>query len=69
MKKVKANQFKALSDFCNTVAAAWFTAGTVVPVINQSTDLTGTVILTGKSSLLALFFLMLSLYFAGRTKL
>ena len=31
MQRLKPAQLKALSDFANTVAAAWFTAGIISP--------------------------------------
>lgn len=31
MQRLKPAQLKALSDFANTVAAAWFTAGVISP--------------------------------------
>lgn len=35
MKKLNQAQLKALSDFANTVAAAWFTAGVISPFFTK----------------------------------
>jgi len=32
MKNLKPSQLKALSDFLNTIAAAWFSAGVISPL-------------------------------------
>jgi len=38
MRKLKPAQLKALSDFANTVAAAWFTAGIISPFFSKPTS-------------------------------
>ncbi len=39
MKRLSVNQRKALSDFANTVAAAWFTAGVISPFFTKPKSL------------------------------
>ena len=39
MANLKPIQFKALSNFANTVAAAWFSAGVVSPFFTKSDSL------------------------------
>ncbi len=35
MKRLSPVQLKSLSEFANTVAAAWFTAGVIAPVFTR----------------------------------
>ena len=35
MDELKPAQLKALSDFANTIAAAWFSAGVISPVFTK----------------------------------
>jgi hypothetical protein len=39
MRGLKSAQLKALSDFANTVAAAWFTAGVISPFFTKPASL------------------------------
>jgi hypothetical protein len=39
MKRYKASQLKALSDFANMLAAAWFTAGIISPFFTKPISL------------------------------
>ena len=39
MKELSSAQLKSLSEFANTVAAAWFTAGVISPVFTKPKSL------------------------------
>jgi len=56
MKGLSSVQLKALSDFSNTVAAAWFTAGIISPVFTKP-----------KSLVELITFLLVSLLMTGAT--
>ena len=63
-----AGQLKALSDFCNTIAAAWFSAGVISPFFIKAENLLTTVILGLAAILVSALFLALSLHFVRRMK-
>ncbi len=68
MKNLKPSQFKALSEFCNTIAAAWFSAGVISPFFIKSENLLSAIILGLAAILISVLFLGLSLYLVRRVK-
>lgn len=61
MSNLKASQLKGLSDFLNTVAAAWFSAGAISPLfISENFN---------KVLYLALIEIMMALFFLGASLL
>lgn len=67
--KLRSVQRKALSDFLNTIAAAWFTAGVISPLFIQTENIGKTVVLGGLSVTITVIILMLSLNLVRMTKL
>ena len=68
MKDLNPRQLKALSEFFNTIAAAWFSAGVISPIFSGIENLTRTVILLFISALVTLSSLYMSLYLLREAK-
>lgn len=68
MVGLTANQLKVLSDFLNTIAAAWFTAGAISPLFIKSENIFRTILLGLIAVSLSLGLLSLSLSVARRIK-
>lgn len=66
MGNLKDGQIKGLSDFLNTVAAAWFSAGVISPLFANTESIVKTLFLSGIEISMALFFLSLSLLLLRR---
>jgi len=69
MKELKPSQLKALSEFLNTIAAAWFSAGIISPIFVKPENFPTTLVLALVAIIAALSFLALSLYFVRKVKL
>jgi len=69
MRNLKDGQIKGLSDFLNTVAAAWFSAGVVSPLFAITESITKILFLSGIEISMALSFLSLSLLLLRRVQL
>ena len=61
MGNLKDGQIKGLSDFLNTVAAAWFSAGVISPLFANTESVMKILFLSGIEISMALSFLSLSL--------
>lgn len=69
MRKLKPGQLKALSEFLNTIAAAWFTAGVISPLFIKPENLTKALVLAATAILMTGFFLTWSLTLVKTVKL
>lgn len=69
MKNLTPSQLKTLSEFLNTVAAAWFTAGVISPIFVKPEDLSTTINLAFTSLVLTSSFLGLSLLLVRKLKI
>lgn len=69
MQNLTASQLKALSEFLNTIAAAWFTAGVISPFFLKPEDFSRALILGFAAVALAATFLSFSLSIVRRVKL
>ena len=69
MGNLKDGQIKGLSDFLNTVAAAWFSAGAISPLFIKTEILGKALFISGIEIVMALFFLGISLLLLRRVKL
>ena len=69
MNNLGSSQLKGLSEFLNTVAATWFSAGIISPIFIESENLIRTLVLSGTEILLALLFLRASLLLLRKVKL
>lgn len=67
MNGLSKGQFRALSDFFNTVAAAWFTGGIITPFFSGIPSVEK-IQFSIAGVVNAYVFLNFSLYFAGRIK-
>lgn len=69
MRKLKESQIKGLSEFLNTVAAAWFSAGVVTPFfIGSGSRLIAIAVSIGEI-IMSLFFLAGSLSLLRKVEL
>ena len=59
--KLRPAQRKTLSDFLNTIAAAWFTAGVISPLFIQTENIGKSVVFGGLSIAITVILLILSL--------
>jgi hypothetical protein len=62
MKSLKSSQLKALSEFLNTIAAAWFSAGVISPFFIKPESLLRAILLGFSAFVLALSLLYWSIY-------
>lgn len=69
MPKLRQSQLKGLSEFLNTIAAAWFTAGVIGPLFVRNDDFGKTLLLAVISLLLCAGFLGISLSFLRGVKI
>lgn len=69
MRNLKDGQIKGLSDFLNTVAAAWFSAGAISPLFIKTEVIGKTILISGIEIVMALFFLSISLLLLREVKL
>jgi len=69
MKKLRQSQLKALSEFLNTIAAAWFSAGVISPLFIKPENLIKALILAGIAILMTIFLLAWSLSLLRRVKI
>lgn len=69
MRNLVPAQLKGLSEFLNTVAAAWFSAGAISPFFTKIESLTKTILLSTMAIALALSFLFGSVYLLRRVRL
>lgn len=69
MKNLTPNQLKSLSEFLNTLAATWFSAGVISPFFIKSEDIIKTVALGLTAIGLSLGLLSLSLSTIRKVKL
>jgi hypothetical protein len=67
--KLRPAQKNKLSEFFNTIAAAWFTIGVISPLFIQSGNINKTIILGGVSLLLTSIFVYWSLSLVEKIKL
>jgi hypothetical protein len=67
--KLNAIQHKGLSEFLNTVAAAWFSAGAISPLFINSEDISKIIFLSGIEIFMALLFLIVSLLLLRKVEL
>lgn len=68
MSNLKESQLKGLSDFLNTVAAAWFSAGAISPLF-ISENFNKVLYLALIEIIMALFFLGVSLLLLRKVKI
>ncbi len=68
MKKLTSSQRKALSEFLNTIAAGWFSAGIIAPFFIKPQNIVSVIIGGGLAIIMTMFFLGLSLYLVRRIK-
>jgi len=69
VENLRPSQLKALSEFLNTVVAAWFSAGVISPLFIKPENLFKALVLAGIAISMALFFLIWSLSLVKRVKL
>jgi hypothetical protein len=69
MENLKPAQLKGLSEFLNTIAATWFSAGVISPLFIKPENLFKTVLLAGIAIIMSLFFLIWSLALLKKVKL
>jgi hypothetical protein len=69
MENLKPSQLKGLSEFLNTIAAAWFSAGVISPLFIKPESLSKTLFLAGIAVIMSLFFLIWSLSLLRRVRL
>jgi len=69
MKKLRQSQLKALSEFLNTIAAAWFSAGVISPLFIKPENLIKALILAGIAIVMTIFLLAWSLSLLRRVKI
>lgn len=69
MKELAPGQLKALSEFLNTIAAAWFTAGIISPFFIKIEDPLNVLILGTIAIIFSVAFLFASLFFVRKVKL
>lgn len=69
MRNLKSGQLKALSEFLNTVAAAWFSVGVIAPLFTRPDDFSKILLPTSTAIALTVIFLVLSLYSVRKVKL
>jgi hypothetical protein len=69
MKKLRPSQLKALSEFLNTIAAAWFSAGVISPLFIKPENLIKALILAGIAIVMTIFLLAWSLSLLRRVKI
>lgn len=62
-------QYKALSEFLNTIAAAWFTAGVISPFFIKPVNLISAIFLGGIALILTMFCLGWSLLLVRKIKI
>jgi len=69
VRKLKPSQLKVLSEFFNTVAAAWFSAGIISPFFVKSESLLNTIILGTVAIMLSMSSLGGAVFLVRRIKL
>lgn len=69
MRNLKPGQLKALSEFLNTVAAAWFTAGIIAPIFIELKDISKTIVLGLVAFVTSMGFLASSLQLVRKIRL
>ncbi|MEK7061303.1 MAG: hypothetical protein AAB954_01430 [Patescibacteria group bacterium] len=67
MKSLKEAQVKGLSEFLNTVAAAWFSAGAILPLFITE-NFNKVLFFASTEIIMSLFFLTGSLLLLGKIK-
>ncbi|OGD98258.1 hypothetical protein A3A49_00400 [Candidatus Curtissbacteria bacterium RIFCSPLOWO2_01_FULL_38_11b] len=68
MGSLNSNQLKALSEFFNTVAAAWFSAGVISPLFIKPQNLLNIVVIIAIAITMTMSFLYLSLFLVKTLK-
>jgi len=69
VRNLQSSQIKGLSEFLNTVAAAWFSAGVISPFFVSTENQPLVVLIAGAQITLSLFFLSVSLSLLRNVKL
>lgn len=67
--RLKDSQIKGLSEFLNTVAAAWFSAGAIYPLFASTENPQIFILYSGIEIIMAVFFLSVSLLLLKEVKL
>lgn len=68
MKNLTPSQLKSLSEFFNTIAAAWFSAGIISPLFIKPESIVRALLLGAISVILSLSILIWALYIVRRVK-
>lgn len=66
--KLKSNQYKGLSEFLNTIAAAWFSAGVISPLFIEYQNPIKTFTISTVALILTSISLVWSLQLLGRIR-
>ena len=69
MKNLTLSQLKVLSEFFNTIAAAWFSAGVISPFFIKPESVTKTIAFGTVAIILSIMLLILSLRLVKRIKI
>lgn len=69
MNQFTPSQLKTLSEFMNTIAAAWFTAGVIAPLFIKPESIIKIIPLVGIAVLMTASFLGWSLFLVRRIKI
>ncbi|OGD83968.1 hypothetical protein A3J17_01895 [Candidatus Curtissbacteria bacterium RIFCSPLOWO2_02_FULL_40_11] len=69
MKNLTSYQLKALSEFFNTVAAAWFSAGVISPLFIKPQSLLNIIVIIGIALVMTTSFLYVSLFLVKTLKI
>ena len=69
MKNLAPSQLKTLSEFLNTLAATWFSAGVISPFFIRTEDFLKTVALGITAVVLSFILLFMALFLVRRIKL
>jgi len=67
VRRYSSGQLKALSEYFNTIAAAWFTAGIITPFFSNAPFLER-IIFSISGFAMSYIFLSFSLFFARKVK-